>query len=221
MLIKLRQTPEQKVYVSSDFHLGHQREFVWQARGYENWDAHDKGVIDTINQTVRPDDILLFLGDFCLNTTLEKFNEYLSRINCKNLYCLWGNHNNPLERKVYFPSQPKFTARGIPIMTYPYEYRNMVFLPHYVEAILDGQYTILCHYPIYVWNEMSHGAWMLCGHSHYGCPLTKADSTQGKILDVGWDGHGKPWSLEEIAKVMDGKQIVGVDHHHPKMETPK
>lgn len=215
MLLNIKETSEQKIYISSDFHLGHQRDFVWKDRGYENPSAHDAGVIDIINSVVQPTDILIFLGDFCLNTKMDQFNGYLSRIQCQNIYALWGNHNNPQEKNVYIPGQPKQLIREIQVETYPFEYRNMIFLPSYVEAILNKQYVVLQHYPIYVWNEMSHGAWMLCGHSHYGCPLTKSESSHGKILDVGWDGHKKPLSLAEITKIMDGKQIVSVDHHHP------
>lgn len=207
-MLNLRETPEHKVFVTSDLHLGHQRDFVWKARGYDSPDAHDKGVIEAINATVRPDDTLLFLGDFCLNTPLDKFNEYLSRIQCQKILSLWGNHNNPQEKNIY----RKLVGEGKD--TYPTQYRNMTFMGHYVEAILQGQFTVLCHYPIYVWNEMAHGSWMLCGHSHYGCPMTKADNVYGKILDVGWDGHGKPWSLQEIATVMDGKRFAAVDDHH-------
>ena len=207
-MLNLRETPEHKVFVTSDLHLGHQRDFVWKARGFKDVAEHDNGVIDSINTRVRPADTLLFLGDFCLNTTAEKFNEYLSRIQCQNILALWGNHNNPQEKNIYRKAMPEG------VETYPFKYRNMTFMGHYVEAILQGQFTVMCHYPIYVWNEMSHGAWMLCGHSHYGCPLTTAENVYGKILDVGWDGHGKPLSLAEIATIMDGKRFAAVDDHH-------
>jgi calcineurin-like phosphoesterase family protein len=206
-MLNIRETEEQKIYVSSDFHLGHQRDFVWQARGYNSAAEHDAGLIKSVNDTVRPSDVLLFLGDFCLNTTLDQYNSYLDKIQCQNIYMLWGNHNNPHEKNVYRK------IVGTEVEVYPTKYKNVTYYGHYLEAILGGQFTVLCHYPLYIWNEMQHGAWMLCGHSHYGCPLTKADNLYGKILDVGWDGHGKPWSLEEIALVMNDKRFVSLDHH--------
>ncbi len=218
-MINIRETETQKIYITSDFHLGHQRDFVWQARGYESWEAHDAGVINTVNSIVRPTDILFMLGDFCLNTTMERFNGYLSRIQCQNLWCLWGNHNNPQEKNVYRKTMPQQYIGPFPVETYPFQYRNMLFLGKRINAVLNGQYAVLDHFPIYVWEEMQHGAWMLCGHSHYGCELSKAESGHGKILDVGWDGHGKPLSLAEIKAIMDKKQIAAVDHHHPAMKT--
>lgn len=217
MFINLKETEDSKIYVTSDPHLGHQRDFVWKVRGYNSSDEHTNDWFNKTNAIVQPNDILICLGDFCLNTPFSKFNEYLSRINCQNLYCLWGNHNNPHEKSVYNVGMGNNFVRGLPVMNYPFEYRNMVYLPHYVEAALNGQFAILCHYPISVWNEMQKGAWMLCGHSHYGFEQSRAESLTGKILDVGWDGHKAPWSLKEIAAVMAKKGFNKVDHHGPGM----
>jgi len=216
MLLNIRESEEQKIYVSSDFHLGHQRDFVWQARGFTDVQSHDTGVIDSVNALVRPNDILLFLGDFCLNTTLEQFDAYLARFNCQNIWCIWGNHNNPHEKAIFRKAMPTISMNGrmYDVETYPFKYKNIVHWGYYAEMVLNGQYVVLMHYPIYIWNEMAHGAWMLCGHSHYGCPLTKADNLYGKILDVGWDGYKKPLSLNEIAAIMNNKQFAAVDNHH-------
>lgn len=206
-MLNIRDKEDQKIYVTSDLHLGHQRDFVWKARGYNSVQEHDAGVIATLNEVVRPNDILLFLGDLCLNTTHQQLDAYLDSIKCQNIWMLWGNHNNPHEKSVYRKLVPEGER-------YPVKYKNLTYYGHYLELILNGQYVVLMHYPILVWNEMKHGAWMLCGHSHYGCPQTTADNLYGKILDVGWDGHSKPWSFEEIATVMDGKRFKAVDAHH-------
>jgi calcineurin-like phosphoesterase family protein len=205
-MLHLKDKEDQKVYVTSDLHLGHQRDFVWAARKYSSAQEHDEGVIQTLNEVVRPNDILIMLGDLCLNLTMDKVDGYLDRIKCQNLYCLWGNHNNPHEKAVY----KKLVPSG---EQYPVRYKNMVYYGHYVEAVLNGQFVVLFHYPIMVWNEMKNGAWHLCGHSHYSLPASQAECSDGKILDVGWDGHGKPWSLPEIAEVMATKNIVALDHH--------
>lgn len=205
-MLNLRETEDQKIYITADPHLGHQREFVWQDRGFESIDAHDAGVIKTTNEIVRPNDYLIIIGDFCLNTPAPKFDAYIDQIQCQNILMLWGNHNNPHEKSVY----RKLVPEG---WRYPVKYKNVTYYGHYLEAILNGRFCVLFHYPISVWNEMKNGAWMLCGHSHNSFPPSTAENLEGKILDVGWDGHGKPWSLAEIASVMDAKQVVGVDHH--------
>lgn len=215
--MNLRESEDRKIWITSDLHFGHQRDFVWKDRGYADVPAHDNGVVEGINSKLRPNDILIMLGDWCLNTTLEQFDLLLSKINCQNIYCLWGNHNNPHEKKVYQAAMSKmFPNKSEPFPTemYPFRYKNMVYLGHYVEAVLNGQFIVLQHYPLIVWNEMKNGAWMLCGHSHNGCPATIEESTHGKILDVGWDGHKGPWSMEEISEVMGKKRFVATDSHH-------
>lgn len=211
MLI-LRDTPDRKVYITADTHLGHQKDFVCLERGYETPDAHTNGVIDGINLRVRPNDILIVIGDFCLNSPIDKFEGYLDRIKCQNIWHFWGNHNNPHEKQIY---RKLMRERGFTDEEelYPLRYKNFVFKGHYKEMALNGHFTVFLHYPIAVFNEMQRGAWMLCGHSHNGYAPSKVSGLDFKILDVGWDGHGKPWSIDEIKEVMDKKGITKVDHH--------
>ena len=220
MLLNLRDTDDQKIYVSSDFHLNHDPKWenpIWRMRGYGSAKEMTDDIVDTTNIVVNPNDILLFLGDWCLNTSADQFEATLARFNCQNIYALWGNHNNPHEKKVYHTAMrglfPNIQHGPFPPEVYPFKYKNMTFIGHYAEAVLNGQYTVLSHYPMSVFNEMSHGAWMLCGHSHYGFAPSTAENTAAKLLDVGWDGHKKPWSIPEIREVMDKKMITKVDHH--------
>src|SRR5271155_4208587 len=95
-LLKIKQTEEGKVYWTSDLHLNHNRDFVFGARGFKSSQEHTDFIINKINEVVRPNDILMNAGDFCLNTDESGFNSLLARINCQNMYTLWGNHNNPV-----------------------------------------------------------------------------------------------------------------------------
>lgn len=219
--LKLIQTEDIKVYFTSDTHLGHNKPFVVEARGYKTIADHDTALIDKINERVRANDILFHLGDFCLNTDESKLNEFLSRIQCQYIYLLWGNHNNPLW-KVYrrevnaYANQnetgPPSVVKG-DIEVYPFRYKNIVFIGNYAEISVDGKVFILSHYPNYVFNHMKEGAMHLCGHSHYSLELSQADNLTSKILDVGWDGHAKPMSLTDILSIMQKKNVAVVDHH--------
>ena len=208
--LKIKSTTDSKVYFSSDFHLGHDRPFVWESRGHVSQEAHTDFVINKVNETIRPTDHLFYLGDFCLNTNEDQFESYLSRILCQNVYMLWGNHNNPVY-KIY--QREVLSKYGENIKVYPFRYRNVVFLGDYQEALIDGKIVVMMHYPINVWNFMKEGAYMLCGHSHYSFDKTRADSKQGLILDVGWDGKSSPYSTDEIDEIMLRKSIKVVDHH--------
>jgi calcineurin-like phosphoesterase family protein len=97
---------------------------------------------------------------------------------------------------------------------YPYTIGKITYLGYYKEVIVNGHQIILHHYPHQIWNQMQKGAWQLSGHSHYTNPTTQLDSPDNKILDVGWDGHGKPLSFNEIQKIMMNKVHVKQDKHH-------
>jgi calcineurin-like phosphoesterase family protein len=81
-------------------------------------------------------------------------------------------------------------------------------------VVVNGHQIILHHYPHQIWNQMQNNAWQLSGHSHYTNPSTQLDHADNKILDVGWDGHGKPLSFSEIRNIMINKNHVKKDNHH-------
>jgi calcineurin-like phosphoesterase family protein len=222
-VLKIRQTDDQKVYWVSDTHLNHNRDFVYEVRGFKSSQEHTDFIINKINEIVRPNDILMHGGDFCLNTEESGCNELLARIQCQNIYMLWGNHNNPLwkiyTREVCAKFQSDAYTDGMfvqNIEVYPFRYKNVVFLGNYAEITVDGQYFVMAHYPIHVWNYVKDGAKMICGHSHYGLPFSQADNLDAKILDVGWDGYGRPLSTKEVLDIMDKKAIFETGDHHKR-----
>lgn len=200
-----------KNWVTSDLHLGHQQPFIWQKRGYANYIEHDNAVINKINEFVGTNDNLFSLGDFCLNTDENQFESFISRINCQNIYLIWGNHHNPIY-KIYKRQVINQYQRD-DIEVYPLKYKNLNIVGHHFECIINHKYVVMNHFPISVWEGMSRGSYMLCGHSHYTFLGTKAETKDGLILDCGWDGHVKPLSFKEIQHIMENKQVKVVDHH--------
>ena len=209
--LKLIHNDAHRVYFTSDTHFRHNQSFIYESRGYKDRYEHDDALIAKINEVVRPEDTLIHLGDFCLNITPPEFNEILARINCQNIAYIWGNHNSCI-RKHY--EDAVTTEYGKDIEVYPYAVGKITYLGYYGEVIVNGQMIVIHHYPHQIWNQMQKGAWQLSGHSHYTNPTTQLDSTYNKILDVGWDGHGKPLSFPEIQKIMMNKSHVKQDKHH-------
>lgn len=226
------------VWFSSDFHLRHQGPKggtpLWVSRGYKSPEDMTQQIIAKVNELVMPDDYLFYMGDWCLNTQEQEFEKDLAQINCRNILMLWGNHNNPVKR-VYEKAVARTVASQLngdikwydptvkkqfidnrwfgKVEIYPLRYKNLVFCGDYMEAIVDGAYICMFHYPVDVCNEQRNGAFMLCGHSHYSYPKTRAECTENKRLDMSWDGHLKPLSINEVKAIMATKGIVGVDHH--------
>jgi calcineurin-like phosphoesterase family protein len=186
------------------------------------------GIIETVNSMVRPNDYLFYAGDWSLNTTTEKFEQDTARFNCQNIFMLWGNHNCPV-RKVYDEAVGRTVASqlngdvkntSVPderwrgkVEVYPLRYKNVIFCGDYMELIVDGLYICMFHYPIDVFNHVRTGAVHLCGHSHYSYEKTRASNTDSKRLDLSWDGHKKPLSINDIKSIMATKNTIKLDHH--------
>lgn len=218
--LKLSHSDNQKVFFTSDTHFNHDRPFIYEARGYKNRHDHNEALIAKINQMVGQNDILFHLGDFCLNITQPEFDAILSKIHCDHIYYIWGNHNSCIRQYYEEAVESHLTItrfngdnnRGIDV--YPYKSGKITFLGYYKEIIVNGQLIVLHHYPHQIYNQMQKGAWQLSGHSHYSNPSTQSDNTVNKILDVGWDGHAKPLSFDDVRIIMSKKQHVKLDAHH-------
>lgn len=220
-IMKFDDTDEKRFFVSSDWHLNHEGPRgctpLWESRGYSSPKDMTNGIIDTVNSTVRPDDVILYAGDFCLNTPPEQFDGLLNSIKCKNIYMLFGNHNNPHYKGVYRKKVKSYGGlyeQGFRRL-YPVYHKNIVYMGDYMEFVWNGQFVTFFHYPIWEWNNKAGGAWMIHGHSHYTFDPGRATNKTAKILDVSWDGHGRPLMFETVKAIMDTKGIPTQDHHVP------
>lgn len=200
--LKLKHTPESKVFFTSDFHGRHDKEFVWKSRGFNSQQEHWDFWINKTNELVREQDILFHLGDLLLNATEADFDELNSRLNCKTIYHLWGNHESVPHRIYRETIKGEYQKKEIEV--YPYRIGKFIFVGGYQEIIVNGQYIICQHYPVSEWNNMSHGSFSLFGHSHQ---LNQFQ--EGKALNVGFDYWRKPLDFDELKATMDARPMTG------------
>lgn len=218
-MFNITETHDLKVWFTTDLHLDHQGPQggtpLWQSRGYKSPSDMTQGIITEINTCVRRDDVLINLGDLCLNCSMEKLNSYLDQINCQNMYCMMGNHPNPHYKAVYRDLVRAALGDNYTYDSevFPLRYKNMIYINHLQEMVVNGQLIVMCHYPLMVWNHSKKSAWCLVGHSHGSLPSTLPVSNYGKILDVGWDVFKRPVSFLDIKNIMDKKPMLSVDHH--------
>lgn len=194
-------TNNRKVWFVSDVHANHDKDFIWKSRGFTSAQSFTSSSIDRINSLVAPNDVLINLGDWFLNSTEDSVAEYLAQIKCDNVYYIYGNHESILGRDVLpYKVQYQFNKPG----------RRWFRGYNYLEVVVNGQYIVLSHYPLYSWNKMKHGSWCLSGHCHGGVNEFHKDR---KSLDVGWDNFNGPISFEEVKEIMDKKPIFSEGHH--------
>lgn len=200
---KLTDEEYNNLFVTSDTHFNHNQEFVYKKRGYESPEKMTHDMIDIINSTVGENGILLHLGDFCLNTTRDQYHYILSRLRIKEIWMLWGNHNNPIQ-KSYGGTREQVAAwnRGVFIK----------YLNHYFTFRKSKKVFVCFHFPITTWDGESIGSMHLCGHSHGNYDISRPEHKEKKILDCGWDIHKKPLHITEVEAIMYTKSINSIHH---------
>ena len=180
-------------YFSSDWHFNHvnitgPKVSRWKSgyRDFNSTSEMNEHLIKCINNTVKENDTLYFLGDFCFGDhTLTPTWRY--RLHCKNIYWIKGNHDDKqyLYRDIFL----KTTKQMVTEVN-----RQKIYLSHYKHAIWDGSHK---------------GYWHLYGHSH-----DKAENWEiGKSMDVGVDtakrilGEYRPFSFQELKEILDKREI--------------
>lgn len=200
---KLTDEEYNNLYVTSDTHFGHKQEFIYAARGYTSPQEMNEDMICSINKTVGENGILLHLGDFCLNTTREEYINIMRRIRVKEVWMIWGNHNNPIQQSFGGTVQQVAASHGGTFVK---------FFDHYLTLRHKKNFYVCLHFPMAVFDGMSQGAMHLCGHSHGNYQLSRPEDLTHKILDCGWDVHRRPLSMSEINNIMAHKG-VNTKHH--------
>ena len=212
---------DSKLFLVSDTHFRHDKPFLYEKRGFKNIQEHDETLIRRWNETVRPQDHVLHLGDFILGAgqNSEKVaHEILGQLN-GHIGILWGNHVAGISTiyKKLVQDLLKCDARD-QIEVYPMKYNERItFLGNQclaqVKTLTKTHFVFCSHFAHRVWIDGNKGILSASGHSHGSDKESNPDWPHHKRLDVGIENFGKPLDFDEFLSIMDSKSIQPVDHH--------
>lgn len=137
-------------------------------------EKHDEWLIDLWNKTVKKQDSIYILGDFCLGNR-DRTEQILKRLNGKK-YLIRGNHDKSCKGlENYFEwvgdiKEVKFTNNQ-----YKYIDPNETFALE------------MSHFPMLSWNRRPHGTCHIQGHCHGSIDDYNIISQELRV-DVGMDG---------------------------------
>lgn len=170
------------LWFTSDWHLGHNREFIYKSRGFNNIQEHDAAVIENVRKYVKDDDVLYNLGDFCFSDYRPSF-ELVKGLLFKKILII-GNHdpsnklNKMISNKVF--DEIKW-GDGI-------THNKLVYQMTHIPLALEKQ-NLLRYRPII----------NICGHTH----STEKFDEYGHI-NVCLDAWGmRPVSFDEIVEITE------------------
>ena len=176
------------IFLSSDYHLFHNRDFIYKARGFECVEDMSEAIVKRHNEVVGWDDDIYLLGDLMLMND-EKGMQYLKRLNGR-IHIIIGNHDSDNRIKKYF---------DIP---------NVIQV-EYAQRINTKKFNFyLTHYPTLCANfGKRNNTINLCGHLHTKDKWEQWD--EFGIYHVDFDAHGRPISLDEVIMDIEGKMKDG------------
>jgi calcineurin-like phosphoesterase family protein len=217
-----------KVWFTADTHFGHKRipfytkrrfclspqenetmEAIYQNKNFSStwspsWESisrMDEYLFDKINSFVGRDDILWHLGDFCFGRREERekvARQYRSRIECRNVFLIMGNHDSPEIKTVFDGCHDSY------------------------EVKVNSKSIVLSHYAHAFWNKSHNKSWMLYGHAHGTAEDWLDAHMPGRLsMDVGVDnvfkilGEYRPISFEEINDIFSQRNGHIVDQSRP------
>jgi len=173
------------IWFTSDWHIGHSKDFCYGARGFNNTTDMDTAILYNCNKFVKQNDTLYILGDLAMSSVEEEWNRVYYNLICQDVHYLQGNHDTNKKMDI-FDDEYRFTYEGL------------------ATIIRYGKYHFyLSHYPTLVGKyddndkPLKHRLINLCGHTHTKDKFSDMD--KGLIYHVEVDAHDCcPISIEQI-----------------------
>ena len=173
------------IFFTSDLHLNHNKEFIYQARGFKTiWDMN-REIIERYNSLINQDDDVYILGDLILGGP-DRMEDGLSLLKQLkgNLHIVRGNHDTDKRWEEY--------GKLYNVV----ECENAIYLKY------NGYHFYLSHYPTLTGNydinrPLKAQLINICGHTHTKDKFN--DIALSPIYHVEVDAHDCfPVSIEQI-----------------------
>lgn len=168
------------IYFTADLHIGHDKDFIWEERGFSSVEEHDREILKRWNEVVKPEDTVYILGDLALGQDENEWDNIFYDLN-GNIFFIQGNHDTNRRISIY---QARYIMNYLGVACFR-KYGKKDFY--------------LSHFPTLVSNEGDKKfLWNLSGHTH---SKNKFEYGQYHVYNVAVDAHNcYPVSIEEIIK---------------------
>lgn len=193
------------------FHLHHNPSWdvpLWKMRGFEDVNQHDSVLVERWNSKATSDTIGFLLGDnvFGQNADVE-FRQLVAKLKFKTLYVMAGNHTAGWKKLLdSIESNILIAEHG----------GTVIFVPNYLDAIINGKSIVMSHYPILSWNGQGGSSWMLFSHVHGSLEqseLGRMYLAKGLNREISVEKCPFPITFGELRTEMRAKEYFTPDHH--------
>ena len=88
------------IWVTSDWHFNHDKEFIWKARGFKSVEEMNEAIVQRHNDVVKPEDTVYVLGDLMLGQNPAAGLDLIASMNGTKVI-VGGNHDTNKRRELY------------------------------------------------------------------------------------------------------------------------
>lgn len=174
-----------RIFVTSDTHFGHDREFIYGPRNFTSVKESDEEIIRRWNEVVQPEDTVYHLGDVMLNDN-ENGLRCLSQLN-GTIKLIRGNHDTDRRWKLYQTLSNVEVIGWADVIKYK---KHTFYLSHHpcLTSNLDDM------------SPLGMRVLNLFGHTHQ---TTKFYEGRPYMYHVGLDSHNcYPVLLDDVLEAM-------------------
>lgn len=174
------------IWFMGDCHIGHTNILhLGKGRPFSSVKEMENKIVSNINNKIKVTDILIFLGDTCFGSDKD-VKDFLSRINCKTIIEVKGNHSkNGLRHFTLLVNQLTLTIMKQLVIVSHYPYKKPWYKRSFKKCDWDKR------------RPKNKGHFLIHGHSH------SSIKNNGKSINVcvdAWDFQ--PVSINDIIKIM-------------------
>ena len=195
-------TENQKIFFTSDLHIGHRNVLTFCRRPFLDVKDMADSLVKNWNSVVGENDIVFDLGDMFWFDSRHEIKKFVSKLN-GTIYKIAGNHDMDC-RKLFELCDPE----------------KVKVLDDNVVVWIDrpGEKTLeiwLSHFPLGTWPHWGHGSLNFFGHIHSGPLADNKVDIPGKDLqlkvgqqyDVGVDNNDfTPVEFEQILAILESQK---------------
>jgi calcineurin-like phosphoesterase family protein len=160
-------------WFTADMHFGHDNIIEHCYRPFTTVDIMNKELIVSWNEYVKPQDVVVHIGDFCLGI-YKQAQQYLKQLN-GNIIFVYGNHDH------WWKGTKRYA---------------------YNKKIGDVLYVYCSHYPYRTWPRHKTNGWNLHGHCHGNLPPLYNQYDVGIDCSYHDFGIYRPYNVEDLNKLI-------------------
>ena len=226
-----------RIFLTSDHHFRHVKLLENRSAlnkkingvGFNTIEEHDETLINNWNRIVRPEDNVLFLGDFVLGAgdkSKEVCIELFNKLN-GHITMLFGNHNSGV-KKIYKDCLMNMDIDPDKHELYPVTWENKVTFvgnsmlahiktPEVAKSVKQNHFVFCAHFAHRIFIDSHKFTTHACGHSHGSDKESNPDWIGCKRLDVGVENFNfTPLPFDSYLAIMEKKNIEILDHHNER-----